>query len=387
LSALFVSLRFVLTNALMIAFIAALALGGWAIWAVVVFSFVTAGALDEALGDESEQIGERGRFLVDVNLYATLPLLILITYLLCRMVANPSSDAHAQPGTASLMGAVIGAGYFYALAGATVAHELSHRVTNPFSLICARVLLAFTINPSFETYHVHGHHRNVCTYDDPATARRGEYVLAFVVRTLIWQSIEGWRLEAERLRRKQQRVWSLHNRVLAGVACSMAILAFAAVTAGAVGAVVVLAAAIFGRLLHEMVNYVQHYGIVRADATPIEARHAWDCRRILSNALFYNLPRHADHHRFATKPYWELAAPAEAPKLPHGYQTMAMIALIPPWWHRRIGPLLADWDRRLANDVERSLVRERGWSMEAPMVTALAERIPDLAVRERFDVR
>jgi hypothetical protein len=28
-------------------------------------------------------------------------------------------------------------------------------------------------------------------------------------------------------------------------------------------------------------------------------------------------------------------------------------------------PLLADWDSRLANDVEKSLVRDRGWTVAA----------------------
>ena len=244
--------------------------------------------------------------------------------------------------------AVIGAGYFYALAGVTVAHELTHRVTSPLALFWARALLAFTINPTFESYHVHGHHRHVGTYRDPATARRGEYVLAFVVRTVIQQSIAGWRLEAERLHRKGLATWSRHNRVLGGVLCSAAILAAAAVTAGVAGVVAFVAAAIFGRLLHEMINYVQHYGIVRAEGAPIEMRHAWDCCRLLSNALHYNLPRHADHHMFASKPFWELDASAGSPKLPHGYQTMSMISLFPSWWRKVTDPLLADWDSRLA---------------------------------------
>jgi alkane 1-monooxygenase len=227
-------------------------------------------------------------------------------------------------------------------------------------------LLAFTINPTFETYHINGHHRNVGTYHDPATARRGEYVLAFVARTVVDQSVAGWLLEAERLRRKGLPTWSWHNRVLGGIFCSLAILAAAAASAGAAGILVFLAAAVFGRVIHEMVNYVQHYGLVRADGAPIEMRHAWDSCRIISNALHYNLPRHADHHMFASKPFWELDLAADSPRLPRGYHTMSLIALYPPAWRRAIDPLLADWDRRLANDVERSLVRERGWTVVAP---------------------
>lgn len=348
--------RYALTNALLVAFIAALAHGGWTIWAVAALAILVGGSLDEAIGDEHKGIAGGLPLFFDTQLYATLPLLTIVTLLLLQATVA---------GGSALVAATIGAGYFYALAGVTVAHELTHRVTSPLSLMSARGLLAFTINPTFETYHVHGHHRSVATYNDPATARRGGYVLAFIARTVVRQSIAGWALEADRLRRKGLATWSWPNRVLAGGLCSLAILAVAAVAAGIAGVLVFLAAAVFGRIIHEMVNYVQHYGLVRADGAPIEMRHAWDSGRLISNVLHYNLPRHADHHLFASKPFWELDFAADAPRLPRGYQTMSLIALYAPAWHRAIDPLLADWDRRLANDVERSLVRERGWTVVA----------------------
>jgi len=385
--ALLASWRYALTNALLMAFIAALAHGGWPIWAVLGLSVLIGGALDEAVGDDHERLGSRGQLFVDANLYATLPLLMIMSSLLLGLIASGGSPARLmQPpsgtlpvqASATLIAAVIGTGYFYALAGVTVAHELTHRVASPLALVWARLLLAFTLNPTFETYHVHGHHRNVCTYDDPATARRGEYVLAFVVRTVVCQSIDGWRLEAERLRRKRLSTWSWQNRVLGGIFCSLTILAAAALVAGLAGSIAFLAAAIFGRTIHEMVNYVQHYGIVRANGSPIDSRHAWDSCRLVSSALFYNLPRHADHHMFASKRSWELDALADSPKLPHGYQTMSLISLYPPWWHKVIDPLLADWDMRLADDVERSLVRERGWTIGRAGAQARASELAKL---------
>ena len=350
------SWRYALTNALMVAFIAALAHGGWPVWAIAVLAILTGGLIDEAVGDEHERGGNAAPWFFDLNLYATLPLLVIITLLLMQATLA---------GGSTVVAATIGAGYFYALAGVTVAHELTHRVTSSLALMWARALLAFTLNPTFETYHVHGHHRNVGSWHDPATARRGEYVLAFVTRTVVEQSVVGWRLEVERLRRKGLAAWSWHNRVLGGLFCSLAILAAAALTAGVAGMLGFLAAAVFGRVIHEMVNYVQHYGVVRADGAPIEMRHAWDSCRFISNALHYNLPRHADHHMFASKPFWELEVAADSPRLPCGYQTMSLIALYPPAWRKVIDPLLADWDGRLADGVERSMVRERGWTVVA----------------------
>ena len=122
----------------------------------------------------------------------------------------------------------------------------------------------------------------------------------------------------------------------------------------------ILAAGLIGRTFHELINYVQHYGLVRVENSPIRSHHSWDCHRTISNALHYNLPRHSDHHMFANKAFWQLDTQQTAPTLPYGYQTMAFIALTPPLWRHIMTPLLVDWDQRFASDAEREVVRERG---------------------------
>lgn len=364
------ALRYSITNIFVMCFIVALALGNWPIWAVLGLAMLTGGGVDEAVGDDHSQLGDAGSVFFDVNLYATLPLVMTMTYFLLVLLAwEPSLDLgilsrripENSGQSLALVGAVLGTGYFYALAGVTVAHELTHRLGNPVALLWARLLLALTLNPTFEAYHLQGHHRNVCTYHDAASARRGEYVLAFVARTIIHQSLQGWRIESERLQRKDLAIWSWRNRIVDGILCSILILIIAGLIAGLSGITAFLGAAMFGRVLHEMVNYVQHYGLVRSEGAAIEARHSWDCYRLLSNALQYNLPRHADHHLLASKPFWNLNAASNSPKLPHGYETMSMISLFPAWWHGLMNKRLADWDERLANDTERSIVRARGW--------------------------
>lgn len=141
----------------------------------------------------------------------------------------------------------------------------------------------------------------------------------------------------------------------------LAIITIAALRGGWAGAMAMIGAGLTGRFFHELVNYVQHYGLVRVENSPTRPHHSWDCYRRLSNALHYNLPRHADHHMFATKSFWRLDAAQTAPTLPFGYQTMATIALLPPVWRHIMGPLLEDWDRRFASEAERAAVRERDW--------------------------
>ena len=356
-----VVMRYGLCNALLLAFIATLVHGGWLIWAVIALAALTGGVVDEAAGDDGKRIAGPERAFVEANLYATLPLLMVMTYLLATVAPGPPGQE--RPGASALVGAVIGAGYFYALAGVTVAHELTHRVANPLALIWARVLLAFTLNPTFESYHASG---IIGTSALTMILRRhGAASTCSPTSHAPWfaNPCDGWRLEAERLRRSGLGVWSPAQ-----------------------------SRARRDRLVDRHLGCLRHdrwcrrcrcfpgSGRVRAhSARSDELRAAlWACPgrrradrdasrlgfgRRVSNALFYNLPRHADHHRFAAKPLWGLEVSADSPKLPYGYHTMSMISLVPSWWHSVMDRQLADWDERLADASERSIVRARGWTI------------------------
>jgi alkane 1-monooxygenase len=340
-------------NVLILLGCASLLVGGWAPWAVLLFALVAGSFADEASGDSRDTI-EGTCVFCNINLYASLPLVLVMAILLVRFATEPVSLGQQ-------IGAVYLVGYLFALVGATVAHELTHRQST-FAQISAYILLGFTFNPSFVIYHVYGHHRYVGSYDDPSTARRGERPLrSFIPRTILQQFTHAWRIEAERLRRRGLSAWSWRNRLILAQLVPIVIVALAALAGGWNGATAMIGAGLTGRLFHELVNYVQHYGVVRVENSPIRPHHSWDCYRRISNALHYNLPRHADHHMFATKSFWRLNAVEAAPTLPFGYQTMATIALLPPVWRHIMRPLLKDWDERFASGEERHLVRKRGW--------------------------
>ena len=219
-----------------------------------------------------------------------------------------------------------------------------------------------SFNGSFVIYHIYAHHRQVGTYHDASTARRGERMRTFMARTLIQQFMQAARIERAFLERNGHPVWSWRNRLLQAHLPALIILVLAFIIGGWMGFFAILIAGIVGRLFHELINYVQHYGIVRVENAPIRPHHSWDCYRAISNALHFNLPRHSDHHMFASRPFWQLNTGQRAPMLPYGYQTMAFIVLTPPLWRAIIKPLLEDWDQNFANDAELAIVRERGWS-------------------------
>ena len=98
---------------------------------------------------------------------------------------------------------------FHAAAGTTVGHELVHRTRQPLHLVWGRWLLGLTFDASFAIEHVHGHHAKVSTFEDPASARRGEGVYGFILRSTRGQLRSAWRIEGERLARKGEVVRGL----------------------------------------------------------------------------------------------------------------------------------------------------------------------------------
>ena len=127
------------------------------------------------------------------------------------------------------------------------------------------------------------------------------------------------------------------------------------------GVLCFMATALVGKLTLECINYTQHYGLVRVEGTKVATRHSWDCYRIVSNALLYNLPRHSAHHLNASLKYWELPAVKDAPILPMGYLSMILLSLAPPLWRRIIHPPLKQWDEQFASEAELKFIAQQGW--------------------------
>src|SRR5262245_23259855 len=362
------SLRFGLTNLLMAAFIIALLEGGYLVWLTLGATLLGWAIVDELGGDDSDFSFDLPKWFYDANLFATLPLIIVMSFAYAFDLRTKASAGLDAASAASLVAAAVGVGVFYGLAANVVGHELIHRTNQTTARTIGYMLFSFSFECAFPVFHLHIHHRDAGTFSDPSTGRRGESFYAFAPRLIGGTLRNSFNHEARRLSHAGKNPWSWRNRMLRGEAWSIAILTGFTVLAGFPGAAGFLISAAIGKMLLAAISYSQHYGLVRVDGAPFEARHAWDCYRPLSDALLYNLPRHSDHHLHAGKVYCELGTTSEAPRLPYGYQTMALIALVPSLWIQIMKPLLADWDRRLASEAERHLLHERGWTTETVSV-------------------
>lgn len=352
------------------------ALGGWWFWTALAVIVVLNTFIDELYGDELRTRDVRYTGLLLFQLFASLPLLLILSILFAahfsaadRMGLDPLlmavfgldfAASRAATGPFQLLGGAVCLGLLYGAAGTNVAHELVHRTDRAFDYFMGRALLAFTFDTGFAIEHVYGHHRYVGTRKDPATARRGENVYGFFVRSTIGQLRGAFEIERERLKRKGIPDTLISNRAARGQGLSLIVWLMFFAFGGLYAALVFPVLALYGKFYLEAVNYIEHYGLIRNEGSRCESRHSWNSHRSLSSAFLYNLPRHSDHHMFARKPFWALDADAKAPQMPYGYLSMIVISLVPPLFHRIMHPLLADWDRDFASEGERAELRERG---------------------------
>jgi alkane 1-monooxygenase len=96
---------------------------------------------------------------------------------------------------------------------------------------------------------------------------------------------------------------------------------------------------VLGFCLLEVVNYLEHYGLLRGRREDgryerTRAEHSWNSNNVASNVLLYHLQRHSDHHANPVRRYQALRHVEEAPQLPTGYAGMIVLAVIPPVWRR-----------------------------------------------------
>ena len=194
-----VSLSFYLDGAL--SFISFIVLFGF-IPVLEIFVQGSDGNLDEA--------GERGAAAnkaYDVLLFSIVPIQYgLLTYYVWMISQGGLSGVE-------LVGKTLAMGIACGLLGLNVGHELGHR-REAFPQFLCKMLYLSTLYMHFFIEHNRGHHANVATDEDAASAARGENLFAFIPRSILGGYRSAWALEAKRLRRRKTSFWSLQNEMI-----------------------------------------------------------------------------------------------------------------------------------------------------------------------------
>ena len=222
--------------------------------------------------------------------------------------------------------------------GVNTAHELCHRPKRVDHYWSHATLAPLGYN-HFRIEHPYGHHKRAATPEDPATSKMGETFYEFLPRTVIGGLKSAVEIEKHRLSRKNESFFSLKNELLHGGAMSAAFHATMLKLYGKKIIPFLITQSVYGVTLFEMVNYLEHYGLMRekkADGSYSRTmpEHSWNNNNITTNLFLYQLQRHSDHHAYPTRPFQALRNFEEAPVLPSGYATMLIPVLFPKLWFK-----------------------------------------------------
>lgn len=333
-------------------------LGGYWNFSALVFVFVFIPLADYIIGEDPDNVDDKQAAILSEEFYYRL-----ITYL-WTFFQVMFLFWGAYVIAVSAMEPLFWAAFVFSFAlvtggiGITVAHELGHKKSKT-ERVYSRVILMTVCYMHFYIEHNRGHHVYVATPRDPATSRKGEPFYRFWWRSVFGSYFSAWKLEKGRLERKAIPFWSLNNEmiwytvlpiVFAGVLTLLASLMLNRVVWEV--PIFFFTQSVLAFTLLEIVNYIEHYGIVRRKVSPdryerVNHMHSWNSNHRLSNFFLFQLQRHSDHHANAIKRYQVLQHHEESPQLPSGYPAMILLATFHPLWFKWMNPKLAAWEKEV----------------------------------------
>lgn len=235
-----------------------------------------------------------------------------------------------------LLGKILTMGISCGILGINVAHELGHR-SSWYEKLMSKSLLLTSLYMHFFIEHNYGHHQNVSTDSDPASAHKGESVYRFHLRSIVFGYLSAWSIQRTMLARKRLSFFSLQNEMLIFLITQLVFVYLIYLVFGPKVLLSFLAAALIGILLLETVNYIEHYALKRkrkenGDYERAAPAHSWNSNHPLGRILLFELSRHSDHHFIASRKYQLLRHFDNSPQMPTGYPGMMILSLIPPLW-------------------------------------------------------
>ncbi|MAG65843.1 alkane 1-monooxygenase [Pseudomonas sp.] len=315
------------------------------LWLSTIFGYVVIPMLDGVLGEDLSNPPEEAVPALEADPYYRYVTYALVPILWVSFIVNIAFlGLYELPwyGTLAVILATGGSLGF----GLNLGHEMGHKKTG-LERWLAKITLALGCYGHFFVEHNRGHHRDVATPEDPASARMGESIYRFVFREMPGAFFRAWDLEAQRLERCGKSVWSLDNEVLQPALISAVLYALLIAWLGIEILPVMLLIAFWGAFQLTQANYIEHYGLLRRKEPSgryerCQPHHSWNSNHLFSNWALFHLQRHSDHHAHPTRRYQSLRDFPDLPRLPNGYFGMYLLAYFPPLWQRVMDPRLLE---------------------------------------------
>ena len=271
-------------------------------------------------------------------LFAAVPVQIGMLIFFLYAMQEPLTLGE-QIGRISSMGIMCG------VLGINLGHELGHRHAKSQQFL-GELMLLTSLNTHFLPYHNGGHHFNVATPNDAATARKNEPLYLFWFRSHFSSYAEAWQLEMKRMSELHKHAFSLRNKMMQYTIANLLLLLTIFYFFNLSILLFFIASAVIGILLLQTVNYIEHYGLLRnlnehGRYERVRHTHSWNSDHIIGRLVLFNLSRHSDHHYNGSKHYQVLKSLPESPQMPTGYPGMMLFSLIPPLWFKFMNAKIA----------------------------------------------
>ena len=320
-----------------------ISLGGFYNYLAVVFTFIFIPILEIIVKKSNEEYTEeekKNRLLdpfFDFLLYLNIPIVFGIFFFSLDKLAFTSS-------VSDIIGIILSASIVMATNGINVGHELGHR-KSIIARTCSKLLYLPCQYMHFYIEHNFGHHINVATPEDPATARYKQTLYSFWITSVVRTYVSAWEIQLKLLKVSKRNFFSIKNDMVFYTFFQITFLAFVYFNFGLYLTLLSILMSIISFLFLETINYVEHYGLLRKKEPSgryerVKPHHSWNSNHTIGRIVLYELTRHSDHHFKSSKKYQVLESLEDCPHLPYGYPTSILLSLIPPIWFTIMNPLV-----------------------------------------------
>ena len=311
-------LKYLMSYTIAIVTIVGILLGGGYTYMTVVYAFVFIPALEMILKESNEEMSDQVKknrsmdIFFDILLYLNIPLVFSIFFLSLNMMFYSTS-------LVEIVGIIASTSIMMATNGINVAHELGHRKSF-FSRTCSKLLLMPSQYMHFYIEHNFGHHVNVGTEEDPATAKYKQSLYSFWITSVIGQYISAWKLQLKLLKISKHKFFSIKNDMMFYVIFQLLFIYVIYFNYGMTVMIYSLVISVISFLFLETINYIEHYGLSRKKDENgryerVKTVHSWNSNHVVGRLVLYELTRHSDHHFISSKKYQVLESIYESPHI------------------------------------------------------------------------
>ena len=315
-------------------------------YTAVMYAFVILPILDVVMGKDNSNLSTENSETKKINKVFDWMLYINLPVVYCIMFYGFFKVYNNDYSTFEMAGICLSGGILLATNGINVAHELCHR-KKYFERAIGKALFLPCLYMHFYIEHNFGHHVNVGTPEDGATAKYKQNVYSFWVTSVSKQYLDAWKKQIKLLKIKKARFLSIKNDMLWYHIFQPAYLLLVLTFFSSKVFLFAIVSGIISFLFLECINYIEHYGLRRFKTESgryerVQAHHSWNSNHNIGRIVLYELTRHSDHHFKASKKYQILDCHDEAPQLPFGYPASILLSLVPPLWFHIVNPLVPE---------------------------------------------